>query len=456
MKRVITADLFCGAGGASTGIHRACHKLGIGIRNYCVNHWDVAIKTHCANHPDDVHECAGIETVIPSDFVKEGYLDLLWASPSCTHHSRAKGGKPRDNQLRAQPNLILDWLDMLHVKRLIVENVPEFVSWGPINQKGKPIASKRGASFQAWLASLAARNYTFEYMVLNCADYGDVTTRERFFLQAVKRGCGKISWPQRTHAKNPEDDLFSVRPQRWRGIGECLDLEDLGTPISQRRKPLARATMLRIAEGIRKFHGEQFVMDFLGTDKPIASGRIIGKDEPLTTQHCSNRYGVATPFVVDFLRNGKPGSVNDPIQTQHCKDRFGIATPFVVKWETGSKPIALDEPISTQTSFGKFTLCTPIIVDTANGGRVRSSAEPLTTLTTKNSMHVVAPIVEGAKLVDVYFRMMKPSELKRATGFGDEYYLAGNLSEQVKQIGNAVPVNTAASLAFEALRNKKV
>ena len=120
MKRVITADLFCGAGGASTGIHRACNKLGVAIKNYCVNHWDVAIKTHCTNHPNDVHECAGIETVIPSEFVKEGYLDLLWASPSCTHHSRAKGGKPRDNQLRAQPNLILDWLDMLHVKRLLV------------------------------------------------------------------------------------------------------------------------------------------------------------------------------------------------------------------------------------------------------------------------------------------------------------------------------------------------
>lgn len=454
MKRIITADLFCGAGGASTGLHMACKSLGLQIKNYCINHWDIAIETHSHNHPNDVHECAAIETVIPSEFVHEGYLDLLWASPSCTHHSRAKGGKPRDNQLRAQPNLILDWLDMLHVKRMIVENVPEFVSWGPINRAGKPIKSKSGASFNAWLAALDARNYMFEYMVLNCADYGDVTTRERFFLQAVKRGCGKISWPKKTHAKNPEDDLFDGRAKRWRGIGECLDLADLGFPISQRKKPLARATMLRIAEGIRKFHGERFVMDFLGTDKPESSGRLIGVGEPLTTQHCSNRYGMATPFVVDFLRNGKPSSVDHPIQTQHCRHRFGLATPFVVKWERNSKPIGLDEPITTQTSAPKFTVCTPVIVDTANGGRVRSAEEPMTTLTTKNSMCVVTPAHDGAHLVDVYFRMMKPSELKQATGFGADYFLAGNQTEQVKQIGNAVPVETATALAFNALRGK--
>lgn len=481
-RKIVTVDLFCGAGGASSGIHQAAEELGYDIKNYVVNHWDVAIETHSQNHPSDTHRCAPVESIIPSEYVAGGVVDVLWASPSCTHHSRAKGGKPRDNQLRAQPNLVLDWLDMLHVRRLIVENVPEFRDWGPLGRDGKQIQRQKGKCFEAWLAGLTARNYRFECKILNCADYGDHTTRKRFFLQAVKIGCGKIRWPEPGYAENPSNDLFRDQ-KKWRGIGECLDLGDIGTPISKRKKPLARATMLRIAEGLRKFHGEQFVMDFLGTDKPESSGRLIGTDKPITTQHCSNRYGLATPFIIDFLKNGKVKGVGEPINTQHCKDRFEVATPFVVKWERNSNPIAMDEPISTQTTSNKFTLCTPIIVDFANGGRVRGSHEPMPTLTAKNSMCVATPIIydygNGGKvksandpmptqttrgnmsvafpvtnegrLVDVCFRMLSPQELKMATGFSKEYILCGTKTEMVKQIGNAVPVNTARELVKAAL-----
>ena len=481
-RKIVTVDLFCGAGGASSGIHQAAVELGYAIKNYVVNHWDVAIETHSQNHPADTHRCAPVETIIPSEYVSGGVVDVLWASPSCTHHSRAKGGKPRDNQLRAQPNLVLDWLDMLHVRRLIIENVPEFRDWGPLGRDGKQIHSRKGQCFEAWLTALTARNYRFEWKILNCADYGDHTTRKRFFLQAVKIGCGKIKWPEPGYAENPVSDFFRTQ-KKWRGIGECLDLGDIGTPISKRKKPLARATMLRIAEGLRKFHGEQFVMDFLGTDKPDASGRIIGTDKPITTQHCSNRYGLATPFIIDFLRNGKVKGVGEPINTQHCKDRFGVATPFIVKWERKTKPISMDEPISTQTTSNKFTLCTPIIVDTANGGRVRGAGEPMPTLTAKNSMCVATPIVIGqhscsaprssdepcptictagaiaaafpitseGRLHDVCFRMLNPNELKMATGFPRDYVLTGTKTEMVKQIGNAVPVNTARELVKAAL-----
>jgi DNA (cytosine-5)-methyltransferase 1 len=241
--------------------------------------------------------------------------------------------------------------------------------------------------------------------------------------------------------------------------------------------------MLRIAEGLRKFHGEKFVIDFLGSDDPAAHYRIIGTDKPITTQHCSNRYGLATPFIIDFLRNGKVKGVGEPINTQHCKDRFGVATPFIVKGETGSKPSSMEEPISTQTSFGKFTLCTPIIVDFANGGRVRGAGEPMPTLTAKNSMCVATPIIydygNGGKvksaddpmptqttrgnmsvafpvtsegrLLDVCFRMLSPNELKMATGFPRDYVLTGTKTEMIKQIGNAVPVNTARELVKAAL-----
>jgi DNA (cytosine-5)-methyltransferase 1 len=451
MRTMVTVDLFCGAGGASTGMGLAFEKLGLKNKNYCVNHWDVAIATHSANHPDDIHRCAPVETIIPDEFVKEGYIDLLWASPSCTHHSRASGKKPKSNQLRAQPNMILDWLDMINVKRLIIENVPEFMEWGPLTANGHAVKSKKGECFRAFLQSLEARNYKYEYRVLNCADFGDVTTRERFFLQAVKRGYGKLAWPSATHCEDPQPDMFENR-EKWRGIGECLDWSDLGTPLSQRKKQLAPATMARIMEGIKKFCGQEFIVDFLGSDKPKDTSRVKGVDKPIGVQHCSNRFGLArpflvdfanggktkpidkpmptlttknsmclcTPFIVDYLKNMPPFSTDDPIRAQHCKGRFSLATPFIVKWETNSKPSQIDKPISTQTSFGKFNLCTPV--------------------------------TDGKFIVDVCFRMLKPDELKKATGFPDDYVLTGGCAAQVKQIGNAVPVNTAMNLCMSSVK----
>jgi DNA (cytosine-5)-methyltransferase 1 len=445
MRTMVTVDLFCGAGGASTGMGLAFEKLGLKNKNYCVNHWDVAIATHSANHPDDIHRCAPVETIIPDEFVKEGYIDLLWASPSCTHHSRASGKKPKSNQLRAQPNMILDWLDMINVKRLIIENVPEFMEWGPLTANGHAVKSKKGECFRAFLQSLEARNYKYEYRVLNCADFGDVTTRERFFLQAVKRGYGKLAWPSATHCEDPQPDMFENR-EKWRGIGE------LGTPLSQRKKQLAPATMARIMEGIKKFCGQEFIVDFLGSDKPKDTSRVKGVDKPIGVQHCSNRFGLArpflvdfanggktkpidkpmptlttknsmclcTPFIVDYLKNMPPFSTDDPIRAQHCKGRFSLATPFIVKWETNSKPSQIDKPISTQTSFGKFNLCTPV--------------------------------TDGKFIVDVCFRMLKPDELKKATGFPDDYVLTGGCAAQVKQIGNAVPVNTAMNLCMSSVK----
>ena len=140
MKEVNTVDLFCGAGGASTGLELALSRLKMTHKGLAINHWAVAVDTMKRNHPDIDTKQMSIEEAVPAELVPGGEVDLLWASPSCTHHSRAKGGRPRSNQLRAQPSLIMQWLDDLYVRRLIVENVPEFVDWGPLNKDGKPIA----------------------------------------------------------------------------------------------------------------------------------------------------------------------------------------------------------------------------------------------------------------------------------------------------------------------------
>lgn len=177
MKELNTVDLFCGAGGASTGLELALSRLKMCHKGLAINHWAVAVDTMKRNHPDIDTKRMSIEEAVPADLVPGGEVDLLWASPSCTHHSRAKGGKPRSNQLRAQPELVLTWLDQLFVRRIIIENVPEFVDWGPLNKDGKPIKKLKGACFAAWIRAIEARNYTVEWRVVNCADYGDATSR---------------------------------------------------------------------------------------------------------------------------------------------------------------------------------------------------------------------------------------------------------------------------------------
>lgn len=204
MRELNTVDLFCGAGGASTGLELALSRLKMRHKGLAINHWAVAVDTMKRNHPDIDTKQMTIEEAVPADLVPSGEVDLLWASPSCTHHSRAKGGKPRSNQLRAQPELVLTWLDQLFVRRIIIENVPEFVDWGPLTKDGKPIERLKGSCFRSWVASIEARNYAVEWRVVNCADYGDATSRRRFFLKAVRKGCGRIRWPEPTHAENPQ------------------------------------------------------------------------------------------------------------------------------------------------------------------------------------------------------------------------------------------------------------
>lgn len=295
--RVITfVDLFCGGGGMSTGFGEACDEIGLRYREIAVNHCNRAVETMMANHPNVRVLKMDIEASSPSD-IDVQTIDLLHASPSCTHHSRAKGGKPRDNQLRSQPNEIWKFIDNKHVRRVTIENVPEFVDWGPLTKNGEVIKRKRGECFQAWLTQFTARGYKYEFRILNCADYGDATTRKRFFLQAVKNGCGKIRWPQPTHEENPQPDLFGRELKRWRGVDECLDWTDLGHSIFDRENPLAHNTLRRVAVGLRKYCGIEFQIDMLGAGEDDES-RVLPLTKPLRTQHTANRTMIVRPFLV--------------------------------------------------------------------------------------------------------------------------------------------------------------
>ena len=438
-KEIFTVDLFCGTGGASTGLEEALKRKQMKHKGLAIDYWAVAVDTMKRNHPDIDTKQMSIEEAVPADLVPGGEVDLLWASPSCTHHSRAKGGKPRSNQLRAQPELVLTWLDQLFVRRVIIENVPEFVEWGPLNKDGRPIKRLKGAYFQTWVKAIEARNYTVEWRIVNCADYGDATSRRRFFLKAVRKGCGKINWPEPTHAKNPQPDSFGTELKKWRGVRECLDLSDTGRSIFNREKPLAQNTLRRVMVGLRKFNGLDFQMDMLGSNCGDEN-RVRLLSAPLPTQHAGgNRSVVVRPFEVRLNNNC------DTVRKDY------LCTPLVMGQQGCAAAKPIDELCPTITTGGAVRMITPLILDMSHpggndSGRIRPANKPIQTLTTCDNVQGVFPMLEDGRLIDIRIRMLKPSELAKVHSFPDDYRLTGNRGEQVKQIGNSVPVMTACAL----------
>ena len=252
-RKILVADLLCGAGGSSTGCALALAELGLEMELVCVNHWGVAIETHKKNHPEARHYCQDISTVRPHLIVPEGYLDLLMASPTCTHHSVARGGKPTSDQQRSDPWHIVTWLTELRVKRIIIENVWEFIGWGPVDPKtGKPIKTRKGEYFRAWIETIRRLGFEPEWRKLNAADYGDATTRQRFILMARSDGRA-VSWPTPTHRRMNDGELLFPGLKPWRPAREIIDWSIRGKSIFARKKPLAAKTLARIYAGAVKF-----------------------------------------------------------------------------------------------------------------------------------------------------------------------------------------------------------
>lgn len=271
-KTALVADLFCGAGGSSTGAKRALSELGYRMNLVCVNHWDTAIDTHTKNHPEARHYCADVSAVRPHIAVPEGRLDLLMASPTCTFHSRARGGKPVSDQQRMDPWHIIGWLTELKVDRLLVENVPEFVKWGPVSPRtGKPIKSKEGEYFDRWVETICNLGGRFDHRFLNCADYGDATTRERWFGQA-RFDRVKITWPEASHAKRGKViDLFAAGRKPWRAAREIIDWNVRGRSIFNRPIPLSPRTLERILAGAIKLRWPELYIVAIEAGAPRAS-----------------------------------------------------------------------------------------------------------------------------------------------------------------------------------------
>lgn len=445
---IYAADLFCGAGGTSTGLVNALVELGYStddINLLAINHWDVAIATHAENHPWAAHKCENLDNVNPRQIVPGGYLDLLVASPECTHHSRARGGRPINDQSRASAWHVLRWAEALYIKNILIENVPEFMTWGPVDRDGSPIQALRGKTFLAFVESLRSLGYNVDYRVLNAADYGDPTTRKRLFIMASRDNA--VCWPEPSHGKVSQDMFGKRKP--WRSARDIIDWDLPSESIFSRKTPLKPNTMRRIMKGLEKFSGLPFIVQYHGGDH--ADNRSYPVSEPIPTVDTSNRYAVCQPYIV-ALNHGsdenRSYSLSNPFPTVTSVDAWGLVEPYLVKMYGSSDAASIDAPLPTVTAQGQHLyLAEPFIVSYYGTGGPKSIDEPLDTVTSKDRFGLVLPLKDGSQVcVDIRFRMLQPQELAAAMSFPKSYKFSGKRGDQVKQIGNAVPGNTAKAL----------
>ncbi len=500
-KPILASDLFCGCGGFSSGLLQACADLKRPSELLAVNHWPHAVATHSLNHPDVRHLCENLDNVDPRKVHPGGKLDILLASPECVHFSNARGAAPMSDQSRASAWHVLRWAEALRIENIVVENVREFQTWGPLDKKGRPIKHKRGEVFRAWLHCFEALGYHVDFKVLNAADYGAATSRQRLFIQASKGR--RPRWPTKTHGQNEHLFAPAHRPAR-----EIIDWSLEGNSIFGRKTPLADKTLARIMAGLRKFNGCEFVLgqqscsaprDLEGPIPTLSTSCAVSLvqpffvvfrgtsdvrsvDRPLNTLTTTGKHvGLCEPFIVKFhgdhagRHNGtnRVYSVDEPLKTLDTSNRFGICEPFIVSFKGTDTVKSLDVPLATLTSKERFALAEPFLLKYYGNSSVADLDEPLDTLTTVDRFGLAQPEPvavferdgEIYALMDIRFRMLEPHECAAAMGMGDyqfpqvvkktkrrEWLAPMTKKDRMKMIGNAVSVECARALCHAVLQ----
>ncbi|MCI8425672.1 MAG: DNA cytosine methyltransferase [Adlercreutzia sp.] len=472
----LVIDCFAGGGGASTGIEAALGKPC----DIAVNHDPKAIAMHRANHPKTHHVTEDIFEADLRCLVGDEPVDVMWASPDCTSHSRAKGGAPRLSGLRMLPWAVHKHAAELRPNVIFMENVAEIQKWGPLGADGRPIKAREGEEYNRFVDAMGELGYTFECRELAACDFGAPTTRCRWY--AVLRRDGRpVRWPEVTHG----DGLFY---EPYVPAAACIDFSDTGESIFERKRPLAEATMRRIARGLKRFvldDPSPFLVQIGYGERPGQKPRVGSVHEPLGTVVAQGvKHYLCTPFVTRFNENATGQRVDAPLQTITTggSGPFGLMSCFLQKHYTGVTGQSLREPMHTVTagfnshfslmschltkfygcgtgqsllepmhtvtsSPGHFGLVSAFLVKYYGTAVGQHLAQPLGTVTSKDRFGLVTVEIDGQTyaISDIRLRMLRPEELKRAQGFPADYiidkYDDGRpvpVAQQVKMIGNSV------------------
>ena len=420
----LIVDNFAGGGGASTGIELA---TGYSV-DIAINHDPEAIKMHKANHPNTKHYCENVWDVDPIEVCKGHPVALAWFSPDCKHFSKAKGGKPKDKNIRGLAWVALRWAGLVRPRVIMLENVEEFKTWGPLNRGHHPIKAKQGKTFEKFVQQLTDLGYEVQFRELVAADYGAPTMRKRFFM--IARCDGKpIVWPEPTHGPADSEKVKAGLLKPYVGAytqidfsRPCPSIFDTSEEIREKYgiravRPLAKKTMDRIARGLKKF--------------------VLDNPEP---------------FIIQCNHGGerRPNDIREPMPTITGKHGYGIVEPYMVQiGQTGfSKDRSKDvrEPLHTiTTSAGHFGEVRAFLIKYYGDATGQDIEKPLDTVTTKDRFGLVT--IEGVdyQIVDIGLRMLEPKELYGCQGFPDDYIIdhdytgkAYPRTEQVRRCGNAV------------------
>lgn len=439
----LIVDNFAGGGGASTGIEDA---TGCCV-DIAINHDPEAIKMHKANHPYTEHYCEDVWQVDPVKACKGHPVGLAWFSPDCKHFSKAKGGKPKDKFIRGLAWVACRWAGLVRPRVIMLENVEEFKTWGPLNRGHHPIKNKQGKTFEKFVQQLMDLDYEVQYRELIAADYGAPTMRKRFFLIA-RCDSEPIVWPKPTHAPADSEKVKARLLKPYVGAYTQLDFSlpcpsvfDTAEEIKKKYgiravRPLARKTMDRIARGVKKFvldNPDPFIIEDESEDikMPILiqyhsettkdEVRGQGIEDPIMTVDSSNRYGLVTSFISKFYKSGTGQDMREPLHTITAGDgHFGEVRAFLTKYYGSGTGQDIKEPLDTITAQDRFGLVT----------------------------------IYGTEyqIVDIGLRMLEPKELYGCQGFPEDYIIdrdcegkAYPRAEQVRRCGNAVcpPIPTA-------------
>ncbi len=426
-------DLFCGAGGTTTGVEQA-HIDDVKCADViaCVNHDPHAIASHLANHPLARHYTEDIRTLDvaplaelcnrvrgehPKDFI------VLWASLECTNFSKAKGGMPRDADSRTLAEHLFRYIEAIRPDYIQIENVEEFMCWGDLDEQGRPVSKDKGRCYVRWINNVKRYGYDFDYRLLNAADYGAYTSRRRYFGLFAHHGL-PLAFPHQTYAKCGDEGGLFNQYRKWKPVREVLDLEDEGDSIFGRKKPLCEKTLERIHAGLVKFVAggknqyDAWLLKYNSTNRK-GQHNAPSLDEPCPVVACQNRLGIVKchflslyyggaehnqsidepsgtvttrdhhAFVSVQYGNGYNRSIDDPAPTLTCKDRVELITSQFLDMQYGNGgPKSLQEPSPavTTTPKQKLVTCKSWLANT-NFNNVGSSLDVPAPVVTANRKH---------------------------------------------------------------------